>query len=239
MKGQFLSEAYGIITLKIHRISFTWSKLGVMSHGQVWANGCKSRYPGLSPSWPDTRQFWSWSHIPHVPTHTVDCDSVWVPRVLTNKPSLLLFTKLYRCHSKVLTATGEGVINTPLTGSKLLFWPQNKQTKLLLTFLGVLFLMDSTSKGKSSRLAWPGIRRRLHVKGEERAPVLSNLKHFLPCQDDPGSCRREIMCGESVPKPSQVWIWHQQNASTSVQSFNNQMQEGLKGRVDGALRNLV
>lgn len=215
-----------------------------MSHGQVWANGCKSRSPGPFPSWPDTRQFWSWSHIPHVSTHTVDCDSIWVPRVLANKASLLLFTKLYCCHSKVLTATGEGGINTSLTGSKLLFWPQNKQTNKIASHLPWSSLSEGLYiKGKKLQafLAWNQKALACRRGGKSPSPLLSlsNLKRFLPCEDDPKSCRWEIMCGESVPKPSWVWIWHQQNTSTSVQGFNKQMQEVFKARLDAALKNPV
>lgn len=47
-------------------------------------------------------------------------NSVWVHRVLANKASLLLFTKLYHSNGKVLTATGEVGVNSSLTGFKLL-----------------------------------------------------------------------------------------------------------------------
>lgn len=155
-----------------------------MSHGQVWANGCKSRSPGPFPSWPDTRQFWSWSHIPHVSTHTVDCDSVWVPRMLANKASLLLFIKLYRCHGKVLTATGEGGINTSLTGSKLLFWPQNKQTNKQNCFSPSLeFPFWRTLHQREKAPGFPGLesegtcmwKRR---KEPQSSPLLVQLEAF-------------------------------------------------------------
>lgn len=207
-----------------------------MSHGQVWINGCKSRSPGPLPSWPDTRQLWSWSHIPCVSTLTADRDSVWVHRVLANKALLLLFTKLYHCNGKVLTATGEGGVNASLTGFKLLVLTSEQTSKI------------------ASHLPWSSLSTGLHIKGKKlqaclawnqkalarggggkTAPVPSlpcptwNVffpSALKPCQDDSRSCRQDSVRGESVPKPSWGWIWHQQNASTSAQGFNNQMQDG-------------
>lgn len=129
--------------------------------------------PGPLPSWPDTRQLRSWSHI--LPT---DCGSVWVHCVLTSKTLSLFFTKLYCWNCRVLTATGGGGVNTFLTGFKLFIWPQNKQIKLFLTFLRVPFLQDSIQKQKNLQacLAWNQKALACREGGGKTTPVLS-----LPC----------------------------------------------------------
>ena len=50
--------------------------------------------------------------------------------------------KLHHCKGKVLTATREGGVNASLTGFTARL--TSEKTKLLLTFLGVPFLQDST-----------------------------------------------------------------------------------------------